>query len=433
MKLRYLLVIVISIFCHWSELYAQPNAPQKTKISLDEAISLAFENNAELLNLRNASLIAKSQTSKGYNGYMPLVFLESGYNTRNEDVNQRFVTGQEQIRNNAITSQLNASIGLDYVLYSGFRNKHQQSSARTNLNLISAQVKALENNVENQVTSLYYQLVSSQQLNALYLEALRLSKLKLEIAQLKLSIGRGSKPELLTAQTNYFTDSVQWIENLANQNALNLDFSNLINPKDWIIYTPKDTVISINRNLEIDITKSSELETYKQDLTLKANNLNIVSSGLQPTITLNGRYNFSTINSQAGFLESSRTNGYTAGVGLRWNLFDGLKQSINTQIAFINLKNAQINYDAAQSRLSRQYLSLTIQYNSYIRLLDVLKDAIAVAKENVELSQELYKSGRSDIIFVREAELNYIQSQQNFLTYQLKVKNLELQIINLGR
>jgi len=431
--MKYFRIIILAFFCLFLHANAQETSPTVQKLSLQQAIDLAKENNIQLTEIRNNSLIANAQNSLGYNGYLPLIFLESGFNSRNEDVNQRFVTGQEQIRNNAITSQLTSTLGIDYVVYNGFRNKAQKGTAKANYDLINAQIKATENDIENQVTEYYYLLVVNNDLISLYKDALRLSKLKLNIAELKVSIGSGTRLDMLSALTNYQNDSVQYLKQLADQNTINLPFSNLINPESWVTYMPIDTDIVLTKIIDINVSKSSELETYKQDVLLKANNLKLIGSNLQPSLTLTGRYNYSMVNSQAGFLERSRTNGLSAGVAFRWNIFDGLKQATNTQIALINYKTANARYLEAEKRLERQYQALKQQFTRYVNLIVLQTNTIVLAKENVELAQELYKTGRTDIVFVREAELNYIQTKQNYFNNLLTAKLLELKIEKLGK
>lgn len=119
----------------------------------------------------------------------------------NNDQRQEFSDGTTRERDNVKSTNLTASVGLNWLLFDGkkmFVTKEKTLEiARTGELVVKAQVV----NTVAQVRNVYYSIVRKQQLKAIE-EQMSISEAAAKVADRKLSTGLGSKPELLQAKVD---------------------------------------------------------------------------------------------------------------------------------------------------------------------------------------------------------------------------------------
>ena len=133
--------------------------------------------------------------------------------------------------------------------------------------------------------------------------------------------------------------------------------------------------------------------------------------------------------SEAGFLQSSNTNGFHYGLGLNLTVFNGFdidRRIGNSKIAFKNsdllLKDSLLKLEVAVSQA----------YNVYLNNVDLYqfeKSNLDVAKQNFEISRDQFDQGMISSNDLRIAQVNYLVNVNRLLVaaYDSKLSEMELE------
>ena len=104
--------------------------PELPLLSLEEALTIALEQNYGVRIARNATMIAdnNAQGIKGLGaaGMLPNINLNGGWNESRDNVRQQFFNGNLQERAGARTDRANASVQLNWTLFDGLQMFAQQ-------------------------------------------------------------------------------------------------------------------------------------------------------------------------------------------------------------------------------------------------------------------------------------------------------------------
>ena len=179
-------------------------------------------------------------------------------------------------------------------------------------------------------------------------------------------------------------------------------------------------------------SQNTNLQIVKKNLQINSFVINEIKAERMPTVQLKTGYNFNKQASEAGFLQSSQTNGYHYGAALSLNVFNGFSTDRRLQNAKLNLKSTDF---VLKDSLSKLDLAVQQNYNTYTLALQLLQfetENVTVAKTNFELANEQYKVGVITAIELRDAQQNYLLSQTRLTAAQFDAKIAETELLRLS-
>ena len=91
-------------------------------LTLDSALATGLDQNFNIRIARNDQYVATNNARPGNANMLPTLSVIGGVNYSNRNVNQEFATGETLNRDGAESVSSNASLNLDYVLFSGMGN-----------------------------------------------------------------------------------------------------------------------------------------------------------------------------------------------------------------------------------------------------------------------------------------------------------------------
>ena len=175
-------------------------------LTLEEAVTLALENNYEIKIAANNSKIDATNNNLANAGMLPTLSANLNNNNSQTNTNQTQADGSQRTLNNAKNFSLTYGVGLDWTVFDGlsmFARKEQLAT-------LEAQGKAeLQATILNRISDVYltyYDLVQQQHVMASIDSAIVISNERVTTAQNRFSIGKASKLELLNAQVDLNTD-----------------------------------------------------------------------------------------------------------------------------------------------------------------------------------------------------------------------------------
>jgi outer membrane protein TolC len=413
------------------------------EVTLEQVVALALERNYDIQVARNVSEGATTDNDYAFGAFIPQI---NGVATTLWNSNDQSLRFQDESRNNsgkAESNNISASAQLQWTLFDGTR----MFATRERIAAIAAQgellVKEQMVNTIASVATNYFDIVrQKQQLRAIE-EQMAVSEERVKLADRKLTVGMGAKPELLQAKVDYNAQRTQVIQ----QQALIVQLKDQLNVLVGLQLPPNydvpDTII-----IDLDLRQeeiANNIENTNYSLQLSRQEIGISSLALRerraellPFLNFNASYNYSRtdntrlINPFAALF--SQQNGYNYGFTLNVPILNGFNQRRLVQQARINVRRQQILYDQQRANVNVGLQNAFVNYDNAKKILLVEEENILLARENVSIALETFKRGATTFVELRTAQQSLAEAYTRLINarYLAKVAEIELLRLNGG-
>lgn len=403
------------------------------KLGLEEAISVALKNNYDIKLVNNDTEIAKNNVNPGNAGMLPRLdgtFTDGG---SKQNITRTQSNGNQQTLEGVRNTSMSYGASLGWTIFDGLQmfTNYERLKALQKLGEVTAKATILTT-VSN-VISAYYTVLKEQQLVAARDSALDISRLRLTIANNKLTIGRGSKLDVLTAKVDYNTDTSGYLQEI---NLLKTAKTAL----NQVMARSLTTDFRVNERIDLDAaldytTLASQMAQLNPDLQnafinkkIAELNLKQVKGQRYPLVAVNSGYEFQKSASPTGFNTQQRSNGFTYGLTASLNLFNGFLQRQNERNAKIGINSSALAFEKTKQEINAQLLSTYQDYSTSLDLLKIEKNNVDIAKENLDITLEKYRLGSIAPLELREAQRNSIDAITRYLEAQYQAKLAEISL-----
>ena len=416
-------------------------ASAQDTLSVEKAIATALNNNYDILLSRQDS--ASVAISNEYRSavFLPTLNANSTLLFNSNAQRSKFASGKDTTRTGIHTSNLNASLNLNWTLFDGLR----MFIARDRLDVAMMRGSlVIRNQVVNTVSDViktYYDIVRQKQLLKNIQEQMTLSADRLRLAQYKLDIGVGIKPDVLQAQIDYNTQHASQINQLAVIDQRKHDLNRLMNVPQTVNYEVVDTILVIYDLVLGDLLKGIEqssptLQLARTDIDLAHLDVREAKALRFPTLAFTSAYSYTRNNNnsvvnpiaQALFNQNRGFNyGLTASIPI-FNRFTVRQQILQAKLAE---DYSRLQLENQQSIVNTNILN---NYRSYIaqkEIAGVNDSSVALARENLIIERERYRLGATTFIELRQAEENLANAVTNSITTQYNLKVAETELLRL--
>lgn len=411
-------------------------------LSVEEAIAATLQNNFDILLSKQDSASIAITNEYRNSVFLPTLNASSTILFNNNAQTQRFTDGTQRKRTGIRNNNLNAALNLNWTLFDGFRMFIVKD--RLDVSMIQANL-IIRNQVNNSVADViktYYDIVRQQQLLKNIEEQMTLSSDRLRLAQYKLDIGVGIKPDVLQAQIDFNSQRAAQINQLSIIDQRKQDLNRLMNVSITLNYKVNDSILLRDNMVweqypnNVSVT-SPALQLAKINIDLARLDIKEAKTLRYPTIAFISAYNFSrntnntVINpvAQALFsLNKGFNYGLTANVPI-FNRFAVRQQIRQAQLAATYLST---QFDNQQSIIRNNLLNQYRSYAAQMQIVNVYDSSVLLARENLMIEIERYRLGATTFIELRQAEENLANAVYNTITtrYNLKIVETELMRLN---
>ncbi|MGM9474840.1 TolC family protein [Pedobacter sp. GSP4] len=400
------------------------------KLSLQQAITIALQNNYDIKISKNQIDIAKNNANIGNAGMLPNLTGSYTNGGSIQNTRQTPATGADRVITGAKSTNNSYGADLNWTIFDGFsmfanydRLKELQKQGELNSRLTIL-------TTVSDVIAAYYDIVRQQQLVIAADSAMDVSVLRTNIAKTKLQLGRGSKLDVLTAQVDYNTDTSNYLQ---SKNALQVAKVRL----NQLMVRPSGTDFSVANTIDVDkgILFNTLAEMAQQqnpnvqnafiNQKIAALSLKSIKGARYPSVSLNSGYSRANSTSPTGFNQKFAANGFTYGVTASINLFNGFLQRQQERNAKIDIKNADLSLDKVKLDVNSQLLTAYQNYSTYLDLIKLEQRNVDIAKENLDITLAKYRLGSIAPLELREAQRNAIDAQNRFIEMQYQAKIAE--------
>ncbi len=429
-KMQRILIAGVILF----SLIINHQAKSQEKLTLNDALSIALENNYDIKLSKNVSQIAKNDVTLGNAGILPLATANANSNNQIQTSNVDLASGQTREAINAKSSNLNYGAALDWRIFDGFQmfanyNRLKELSKLNDINL-----RITVQNTIVDVINTYYQIISRQKQLEATKTALEISQLRIKNANSRFTIGSGSKLELLTAKVDLNTDTTNLLRQQDSIRAVKILLNQILARNLDLDFTTEDTIVIdkdlVYENIKVEAEKENPqiqlalVNEQIQEFTLKQ-----VKGGRYPLINLNTGYNFQESQSPpTSFSLRSNARGFNYGLTASLNLFNGFQQNRLEKNAKIELDNTKLQVTQTRIAINAALLTAYRRYQTNLQLVRLEESNVETAKENLKITLEKYRLGSIVPLELREAQRNFLLASTRFADAQLRAKVAEISL-----
>jgi outer membrane protein len=403
------------------------NISAQQKQSLEETIEMALKENLGVKIARNNNEINQNNIHIGNAGLLPKLDLSASATYNDTELNKATPKSTNNV----------AGIRVSYTIFDGFANISTYSKLKTSGKMSEYETKNIIENTILTATEQYYEAARlTDQLNIAE-ESLNISRERLERLHSKVEYGQSKGLEYLSAEVDFNKDSVSYINTKTLLKQAKQKLNKLLNrdiDTDFIVKTEVtfETIPEKNKLILLAKERNAFYQAALQGIIWAEEEIKISQSAYLPTLSLESSYgyNASPLNLKLGFDNAERT--FSAGLNLSFNIFNGFRNTIQSQNSEILLKNADLS---KKNRLLDLLSSISNYYQLYVdskTTLELEQKNLETTELNFERSKEFYDLGKITLVQFREAQLNFIRSKNNIVSLTYSIKILEIELKKLG-
>ncbi|HEY0612597.1 MAG TPA: TolC family protein [Chitinophaga sp.] len=410
-----------------------PAALQAQQLSLHDAVETALRNNLGIQLARNNVSAAGINNSYGVAGGLPQVTASGSDVEQVTSIKQEYANpANNKTSDNASSNNLSAALNASMLLYNG--NRVQNAHHR--LGLIESQSKQqLSSRALTLVYNVmlrYYDIIRQQSYARTLSASIDVSREKLEIVKAQQSAGVANNADLFQAQVDLNTQ----VQNLQAQQLVieqaKTDLLTLLTLKPDSAINISDTIL-VDRSVELGpvlntIQSNPDISMADQQISINEYIEKETAAQRYPSLSANAGYNFSHTKNAAGFSLLNQSYGPFAGVGVSIPIFNGSIYKKQTQIADINVKNAQLLKDTLVLNYSSNAVKNWQAYNNNLQQLETAKANYDLSGKLLDLVLQRFQLKQATIVDLKNAQDSFENAGYLLVNVSFSAKAAELRL-----
>jgi len=426
-RFRFIAIALIIFFSYQS-------FSQTQVLSLQQAIAIGLKNNFQILIAKNEKQIAHNNNSLGNAGFLPELNVNASYVVGDYAVKQKMTTDVTPQNLNNVTDNINAAVSFSWTLFDGtkmFVLKEKNTGLEAYSELL------LKNEIETSVAKIitaYFDVVRQIQLLKAMNESLELSKERERIAKTQFDIGTSSKVDYLQATVDLNAEKSAILSEEDVLNSSKITLYQLLIVSLTSNYSMADTILSDYHPMLDDLlntahNQNTNLLLAKQSLTLSKLFVKEMNSARLPKLVFTSNYVFSKSDNTNGIPLLYQNVGPNYGLTVTMPIFNGFNLETQSKNAKIEELNSEYKLNDAQLQIDALISKTFSEYQSYSTMVEMEKDNIKVARENMNVAMERFRLGASNSIELRQAQQAYEDAVSRLITAQYNTKIAETNLL----
>ena len=410
-------------------------AQETLKLSLDKAIEIALSDNPTIEVAEQTVQLKRISDKETVMGLLPEASLSGSY-TRTIKKQTMVMMGQKiEI---GIPNQYQGGLSVSLPVFAPTLYKSMKLT-KTDVALAVEQARASKQDLVNQVTKAFYQMLLAQDSYAVLEKSYAQSEANFNIVKAKFEQGKVSEYDKISAEVQ--------MRNLQ---------PSVISARNAVELSRLQLVVLMNIEPEINIELDGNLADYEESvfagvLTADDNSLQNNTSLqqmdmntrlLQQTLSLNKQSFAPMVALQFNYMYTCMTDNFKF-KDYEWNPYSNVSLSVSVPLFKYSNFSAmkKTNIQIAQMMQNRDYTArqLAMQQQSYLNSMSASaeqvssnKEAITQAQKGRDIAEKLYEVGRGTVLELNSAEvaltqarLTYAQSIYDYLTAKADLDKLQ--------
>lgn len=408
-------------------------------LTKSDAVKYVLDNNYGIKIAENNIEIAENNTGILNSGYLPSLSTSMGWDFSLQD-RLAEIEGRDPLDQNDLeTQRYNASLDLNYTLFDGMGRIYNYKQLKLEHNLSQLEARETIETTLTQMFSVYYELARVSTNVKVFSDVLSLSKDRLRRVNEQFKYGQVNKLAILNAEVDIANDSINLINEQQNLTNIKRDMMVVLNEElaaEFIV----DTTINFTPILQIEnyIEKAEDnnvsIRIIEENLLIAEYDRKLSFTGYLPRLDLFGSYGWNrNISPESPFFPGSiqTTKGYSAGVSLSWNLFDGGQTSVRIQNAKIAYESQQFQKEQVKISVKRDIQNAFDNYKNRLYIFELQEKNVETNQNNFDRTQEQFKLGQINSVEFRQAQINLLNAKTSYNLAKFDAKLAEVQLLQL--
>jgi outer membrane protein len=414
---------------------------QTAVVSLEEVIALALEQNYDVRVANSLSQSSQVDDKYSVGAFFPVINATASktYNINNQ---QQILANDSLVERRGVrTNNLSAALQANWLVFDGgrvfaTRERLEQLAEQGVINVKDQMVQTISEVVLN-----YFNVVRQKQQLASIREQVLLSEERVRLADRRLAVGTGAKPELLQAKVDLNAQRTAAIAQQTTIQQLKDQLNGMVNKRLPTVYDVADTII-VNLDIsENDVRAKTETDNY----TLQSFKKSIDIAGLlvrerkgerYPFVNLTGSYNYSRTENQVVINNFTplfnRNAGFNYGLTMSLPIMNGFINRRNIEQARLNLDRSRLFYEQTKITIDVGVANAYVAYDNAKQVLLIEEENIGLAKENIYIALELFKRSANTFIEVRTAQQSLADAYNRLINARYLAKVAETELLRLS-
>lgn len=413
---------------------------QNRLLTVEEAIATSLQNNYDIILAKNDSAVAAINYSYKNAAFIPRLNGNLGTVWNNNAQKQILADGSKRESKGLKSNNINAQLALSWTLFDGLRMFATRDKLEEFVKLGELGIKNQMTNTVASVINTYYNIVrQKQQLKAIE-EQMALSQERVKLAQYKLDIGVGTKPDVLQGKVDLNAQKAAQLSQQTLIAQLKEELNQLMNLQQSTLYEVSDS-IPINTALSLGDIQSST-ENNNPSLLIAKKNIDIAGLTLKerkaerfPTVSFNSAYNFNRLENKAVINNFStlfnRSKGFNYGLTASIPILNNFNTKRLIKQAQLDIQYQQIIYDNQKALLNLSVINAFTAYEQQKKALALEEESIILAKENVSILFQVYKLNSTTLIQLKEAEKSLGDAYNRLIAARYSTKLAETELLRI--
>jgi outer membrane protein TolC len=436
-------IVAFLLVTGFSSLAQERNVKQQSSaplLTLEEAINNALEDNYGIQLAKNDSALKALEFNYRNANFLPRINGTTGLVLNNNDQYQKFNDGAVRERKGILSNNLSTSVSLNWTLFNGLKLYATREKAAAFQQLGSLE---LRNNIITtiaQVINTYFGVVQQKQQLIAIEEQLQINEERVKLADYKLTIGVGTKTDLLQSKVDLNAQKAAQLEQVIAIKSLKEQLNSLLNfpagytfeVTDSIPFENKIPLSSINENW---IANNPSLLIAQKNIQLASLTLKEQKADRWPTLQFNSNYNFNRLDNKAVVNPFqplfSRNQGFNYGFSATIPLFNNITNKKSIAQATLALKSQELLYNSQKMQLNWALIQAYNEYESQQKALQLEEENIVLARENVTIVLEVYRLNSTTLIQLKEAQKSLQDAYTRLIRARYRTKTAETELLRI--
>jgi len=409
------------------------------KLTVSEAVKITLENNLDIKIIENQNKIQKNNASLLNSGYLPTIRSSAGFNSSNQNVEIETPNNISGKLDDMKSENSFSNISLQYILFDNSGRKFNYKKSKELSKRSDLEVREVIENTLYQLYTVFYEVSRLIEETKIIKSSLEISKSRLERKIAQFEFGQSNKLQLLNAEVDVNTDSINYlnsIKNLSNAKrdlnlVMNVDLNADYELDDNVVYNTNESILNFYNNASENNTK---LKIYNRNIEISNYELKSIRSTYLPSVGLIGSYDWNeSINDNPyAFFNKNIYSGISGGVNLSWDIFKSGKRITANKNAKVLYENSKIEKEKAYLNFQKELTNSFETHKNNLFILKVQEESLKTSNNNFQRFLEKYNIGTVSSIEFRNAQVNLLNAKLSRNTAKYIAKLSELYFLKIS-
>ncbi|MEP6616851.1 MAG: TolC family protein, partial [Ginsengibacter sp.] len=242
----------------------------QTLLTPEEAVANALQYNYDIRLSRNDSITSAIDYSFANAAFFPRINATGSELFTRNNQRQKLSDGTNREQNGLRSTNTSANVALNWIVFDGFKMFVTRDKLREYMVLGNLLIRNQVTDIISNVIKTYFNIVSQKQQLKAVEEQMVINRERLKLAQVKLDVGLGIKPDVLQAQVDLNAQIAAELKQQSLITQLKGDLNRLMAVNQGVDYEVLDT-IPIDSTLALDVIKTNVSNTSPAILLAKKN------------------------------------------------------------------------------------------------------------------------------------------------------------------